>query len=85
MALDVNAIKLSLEASITALTQEIQYEQARRTALAAAGNPAVTTYSVGGKSVPWNDWLRAKTEALKELIAQYEAFDVPEVTQRMWT
>lgn len=46
---------------------EIADETSRRAALALAGHPAVTTYSLNGRSVSWNDWLAGRMQALKEI------------------
>jgi len=62
-----------LMAARDSLAAEIKGETARRAALVAAGKPAVATYSVGGKSVSWGEWLGGKVKEMTDLNALIQA------------
>jgi hypothetical protein len=72
------------------LQKELEDETARRAALVAAGNPPPTSYSVGGKSVSWNDYYRTMMQMVKDademvLMAGGDDGGVPEVIVRTWS
>ena len=59
------------------LAAELAGETARRAAIVAAGNPAPTTYSVGGKSFDWNGYLATMMAQIKEANALANAAAPP--------
>lgn len=63
------------------LEKELQDETARRAALTAAGHPPPTTYSVAGRSVDWNGYLRAMLDQIRAidevLTGEDEPYELP--------
>jgi hypothetical protein len=49
------------------LEKVIADELARVAALTAAGNPAPTTYTAGGRTFAWNDWYKNAMENLRKI------------------
>lgn len=49
------------------LEKELQDETLRRATLTAAGHPPPTSYTSGGKSVSWNEYVSTMRESIKEL------------------
>lgn len=48
------------------LAGELANETARRLALTAAGKPPPATYSVGGKTVGWTEYVRTMNQLIKD-------------------
>lgn len=49
------------------LEKELENETSRRAALTEAGKPAPATYSLGGKSVSWSEYVSSRIKDIKEL------------------
>lgn len=49
------------------LEAELADETARRAALALAGHPPPTSYSAGGKSLSWNEYMSMMLKAIADL------------------
>lgn len=67
------------------LEKEVEDETARRAALTAAGKPAPTSYSFGGRSMSWNEWLNATSAAIKAYSEMASAEEVPEASVRVYS
>lgn len=71
------------------LEKELANETERRAALTTAGHPPPATYSVGGKSVSWTEYMSMMVAQVKELSSLITSIGgdeggIPEVSVRLW-
>lgn len=78
MALDHAGRLTTLQAIVDNMLQELEDETARRLVLTAAGKPAPTTYSWGGRSVDWNGYRTSALQAIQEAMEILAKLNVTE-------